>query len=586
MIVSRARSAWSVLLIPLLAAVGLAVATPASAATASLTVNGTVVDSSASPVQGQSVAIFTNLNFYSAVTDASGTFSVTVEYDTNMGYVSISAGAADAFIDPASLGGATETSIVITLPETVTVTVEGFVTDAYGVPLAGTPVSAFSDVSGGDSATTDADGYYSVTLDAVAGGTVSIYASDFSTYTSLSGYSDGDVIRHDFTIGSGSINSIEIDGTFLDAEGSPLPFADVFISTDQSFWQVTTDENGAFVQVVDFGEFAPVNLSADHAGLTLDPADLLGESSISVVLQQAAAAHVTVEGTVFDLDGNVVADQWVAASGETSAYGRSDAAGHYSLSVLADPFAEIAVEVEDGDVPYDVTGYEDGDVVTQDVVVTGSGYQIRVPGPAIQCDVDGDGIVDQVAAYTTVSTGAVNWTFSYGDAGFDWREATFGQGDISAVYCADLNGDGASEVIAQGAHVKVKKSTGDSVTKNDWWIYDFTTDTATARTFPNGEISGVVFENLDDIPGVEMIVERLRTNGPNTFWVLDDASAEIEKFRVGFGTGGTLDFADIDGVAGTDIVTTKVKPNGTLVTEYYTRASGVGEIVKVKVKAS
>jgi protocatechuate 3,4-dioxygenase beta subunit len=577
----RARRMVGVAVATALAVVGVGIATPASAEVAQLTINGTVVDSSSAPVADQAVTISTSLNYYNAVTDASGQFTVAVEYDTNMAYVSVNAGYANAYIDPPSLGGATETSIVLTLPDVVTVTIEGYVADAYGVPLAGTRVWAASAVPGGAETTTATDGYYSLTLQALAGGFLSVIALDYTNYAALTDYADGDVIRQDFTIGSGNVSSVELVGTFLDPAGAPLPFTDVYISADQNYWQVTTDANGNFVQVIEYGEFAAVNLYADHAGLTLDPSSLLGQTSVAVVLQQLSSAHVTIEGTVFDLDGNTVAGQLVFVYGDTSAYTRSDAAGHYSLAVLADPFAQVALEVEDGDNPYDIAGYSDGDVITQDVIVTGSGYEIRVPGVSLTCDVNGNGIDDIVNNYLLLTSGQNVWQMELDGEMWNWDEATFGEGEISAAYCADVNGDGASELIAQGSHEKVKKS-GTTVTKNDWWIYDYATDTATARTFPNGEISGVVFENLDADPGVEMIVERLRDAGPNTFWILDDATAEVEKIRVGFGSGGTLEFADFDGIAGTDIVTTKTKPNGTVVTEYYTRASGEGQIVTVK----
>ena len=581
----RARRLFGVAMAAVLAVVGVGIATPATAATATLTVNGTVLDSSSAPVADQAVQLYTSAGSYNAVTDASGQFTVAVEYDTDMAYVSVNAGYANAYIDPPSLGGATETSVVLTLPDVVTVTIEGYVTDAYGTPLPGTPVWASSQAGYAD-ASAGPDGHYALTVDALSGGSIMVQAVDYHNMTSLSGYSDGDTVRQDFTIGTGNVSSIEIQGVFLGVDGLPVPNEFVYLGTDQGYFYLTSDANGEFTQTVEYGEFGFVYLSADHADLQFDLASLVGQSTISVVLQKMPPAHVTIEGTVYDLASNPVAGQLLLAYGETSDYGWSDAAGHYSLSVLADPFTQFTLELEDGENnPYDISGYRDGDVVTRDVVVSGSGYEIGIPGPLTTCDINGDGFEDAVSSRFMITSGRNDWLFQLDEDGWDWGFASFGEGELTAVYCADLNGDGASELIAQGSHDKLKKS-GDTVTKNDWWIYDYTTDTATQRTFPNGEISGVVFENLDADPGVEMIVERLRESGPNTFWILDDATAEIEKIRVGFGTGGTLEFADFDGVAGIDIVTTKVRPNGTTVTEYYTRASGQGEIVTVKVKAN
>ena len=569
----------------LLAIVGVGIATPASAATATLTVHGTVVDSSSAPVADQAVQIYTNASSYSAVTDASGQFTVLVEYDTNMAYISVSAGPANAYIDPATLGGATETTVVLTLPDVVTVTIEGYVADAYGASLPGTPVWAYSP-AGGANANAGLDGFYTLTVDALAGGYINMSAGDHHSSATVSGYSDGDTIRQDFTVGTGTVHTVEIDGVYLDVAGSPIPFGDVYVSSDQESFPITTGADGTFTVSISYGEFGQVNLSAAYAFLDLDPASLIGQTNVSVVLQDLPIANFTIEGMVYDLDGNTVANQLLVAYGESTVYTRSDATGHYSLSAAGNPTSEVALSVEDGNNPYDITGYTEGSVITQDVVVTGSGEELGIAGPSIECDIDGDGFADQVVSSHMITSDRVDWQFFLGESGWDWASASFGQGDTSAVYCADLNGDGASELIAQGSHDKFRNSTGATVTKNDWWIYDYTTDSATARTFPNGEISGVVFENLDADASVEMIVERLRESGPNTFWILDDATADVEKIRVGFGTGGTLEFADFDGVAGIDIVTTKVRANGTTVTEYYTRASGQGEIVTVKVKAN
>jgi hypothetical protein len=563
--------------------VGVGVAAPASAATANLTINGTVVNSSSTPVANQAVTVSTNVHSYNAVTDATGRFSVAVEYDTNMAYVSVYAGLANAYIDPSTLGGATETSITLTLPDVVTVTIEGNVADAYGTPLAGTLVSASSEAGGAD-ATTDAAGHYSVTLQALLGRNIFMFTQDHGSLVVVTGYSAGAVIHQDITVGKGNVHTVEIDGVYLGVDGKPIASGEVYIASDQAFVLVTTNADGSFTATITYSEFGQINLSAAYASLDLDPATLIGKTNVSVVLRDLPIAHFTIQGTVYDLAGNTVANQLVAAYGEATTYTRSDAVGHYSLPAVGNPVSQIDLSVEDGD-DYAISGYSEGSLVTQDVVVTGSGSQIWISGPSIQCDVDGDGLVDEVSSHTVLTTGKVGWSFTLAADPFGVHEATFGQGTISAVYCADLNGDGASELIAQGAHDKVKKATGNTVTKNDWWIYDFATDTATQRTFPNGVISGVTFANLDATPGVEMIVERLRDSGPNTFWVLDTPTAPIEKFSVGFGTGGTLAFTNYDGVAGTDIVATKVKPNGTTVTEYYTRASGHGEVVKVKVKS-
>jgi protocatechuate 3,4-dioxygenase beta subunit len=753
---TRARRVLGVAMATVLAVVGIGIATPASAATASLTVNGTVLDVNGNPVVGATIHVSGDLSSAPTVlTDENGQFSGTVDYTELYGWVAYEGPGFSEPVDIASLGGATSIDVVVNLPDLAHVIIQGHVYDANGDPAVGIYLDALASGSENVFAETDALGAFSMSIYAVVGDEIYLSGDGFPAQH-LTGYADGDVIDLDLYLsGSGEPVTITVHGTLLDFNGAPVEGETLLVQADapaggSNEYNVTTDASGEFVQVVDAsttGFVSVTTLDWNYADY-VEVAALAGATDAYLTITLPQIVSVTIEGHVVDWQGNPTVGQQVYGGGPGNSVSVfTDENGFYSLTVeaaigswvqastmhsqdftsfvvesdgqvfvkdftlshmvsvtvqgtvtdtLGAPVANQAVDVfggSSGSTAYtDASGFysvttdaaiggylsvsfypypfgnswiveADGQVFTYDAQLTptiavsvqgtakdsygapiegfyvfafssydnawtttsadGSysipltavagdeisvytddpdqewqtlmadfdgqvltadwGGEIPVAGPVYSCDVDGDGALDDVATFTYTSSGDTQFEFAVNG---ESRTVDYGTSTVGGAYCADLVGNGSSAFIVQSSHLELKASTGETVTKNDWWIYDYTADTATVRTFPNGEISGVVFENLDADPGVEMIVERLRESGANTFWILDTPTAEIEKIRVGFGTGGTLEFANIDGVEGIDIVTTKVKPNGTTVTEYYTRASGYGEVLTVKVKAN
>ena len=582
---STARRVLAAAAVSLLAVAGVALATPASAAVVTVTVSGTVTTADGSPAVGETIQFNSSFGPAFATTDEVGAFSTVTYYDSSNPSLMYQVHGAMAQVDTALLDGSPEITINIQLPSMISTTIEGTVTDAYGVPMAFAQLWAFT-ASGLVTATTDENGFYSMPVEVVAGGSLSIQVVGTSPFAYLSEFVDGGITHFDIVAGTGNVNTILLAGVVLAPDGTPVQGITGGVGTDRMYYPFTTDENGRFSVQIEYGEFGQISIWVPASQTNLEPADLLGLETVSVVVQQMPPNHVTFSGHVRDTDGNLLAHHPVAVHGgdfNDMWYAFTDDSGYYTIDAVLQAFDSYNIVTDGTEEPFWGPDPFDGASITVDLISRGEDYEIGVLRSDFTCDVNGDGTEDGIVGYQMLASGRTDWQIETRGENWGWRATSFGQGDIAEVYCADLNGDGASEIIARVDTPKNHPKKGTTTTTHTWWVYDYATDTVTESTFGKGDLD-VYFENLDATPGVELIAVRTDTDAADKWWILDDPGSPIETFKLGFVADGTLAFEDINGAPGKEIVMSIVKPNGNTKVEYYTRATGVGSIVNYTIK--
>lgn len=540
----------------------------------SVTVHGHVEDSAGNDVVGQSVSASSSVGWADGYTDDAGNYSLT--FDAAVGdRIAVQAYPIPGIGQFIVVGDGQSFVYNFYKPDLVTVTVTGIQLDADGNPAAYLGVSAGSGVDW-QWGWSQEDGTYSIVLTALDGDDVYVYSDDYSYEGKVfHGVHDGDVLVANFGVAGPGYDTVLIDGLFLDADGNPVAGEDVTIATDVDTYVVTSLANGSFEAQIEYTPGGFVELSADHAALSVDPADLAGHDGYAVTLQKLPDGPVTIEGYLTDMDGNPVPGNLVAAYALGSAYTFTDATGYYKVTVEADPFASIAVMAEGNEGPEFLEGAPAGSTLWLDLVLTGGGTPLAFPAGEYACDVDGDGSADTIAEFLYPSTGDLRFDVPFGG---DVRSVAYTGGEIDATYCADLTGGGQEFIVRSDSTVIVNPATGKTVTNHDWWIYDAAADEVTTTAFGQDALR-VYVADLDGDGNDELIAEHPSGGKSSKWWIYDGRGIPVETAHFGFGAAGTVALIDVDGAPGVDIVTTLQKKNAT-VSEYYTRSGGVGHVVK------
>ena len=312
------------------------------------TLSGTVSD--ANPA-GLTVNFGGALSGQTAITDANGNYSLAT---TISGPATVSATVTDGLGQPSNEADFTITADTpsITLSGTETSaghwTLSGTVTDAFG--SAGLTVN-FGGALSGQTATTDANGNYSLATTISGPATVSATVTDGLTLTSSPA---------SFTITTDTPPSITLGGTETSAghwtlsgtvsDANPANLT-VNFGGALSGQTATTDANGNYSLSTTISGPATVSATVtDGLGQPSNEADfaITADTPPSITLSgiETSAGHWTLSGTVSDANpANLTVNFGGALSGQTAT---TDSYGNYSLATTISGPATVSATVTDG----------------------------------------------------------------------------------------------------------------------------------------------------------------------------------------------------------------------------------------------
>jgi protocatechuate 3,4-dioxygenase beta subunit len=368
----------------------------------SSTVTGKIVDRNGAGLAGISVALSGVTDSHSATTDSAGIYTMSgVEaghyhlYATGSTWLdSYYPGVRlwnDAALVAVPEGGTT------TLPDFSMVrsaSISGTVTDTSGAPLQGALVYAYSaddPAYGADSAWTDEDGNYTITD--LWPGTYTVRGSLQSYRTTWLGgvATKADATWTDVTsdVGSGfdlalpKRDGAPVAGTVVDADGYPVPDAEVYLSTDTDSYTASTTATGTY----SLG-FAPAgtysievwNSSAtcgSDASGSCTPATVTVGSTAVTGLEITTPRQGTVSGSISNPSGSGMDEFWVGlyrpGTGEEVAWDYVGSGDTYQLPNVAYGSYTIKAGVLDSNL-YDLVDAVviDGPTVTKNLALTAS----------------------------------------------------------------------------------------------------------------------------------------------------------------------------------------------------------------------
>ncbi len=333
-----------------------------------VTVSGTVSDTSANPLSGVAITLDDGAgNTFSGTTDGTGAFSIAgVTGNATYTLTAILGGFQDATATvPVQTTDVTNVAVTMT-PVAATVTVSGTVSDATANPLSGVSVTLDDGAGHTFSGTTDGTGAFSIT---------GVTASTTYTLTaSLAGYQDAtmsvpvqttDVTSLAVTM-TPTPTSVIVSGTVTDAASSN-PLANVSLTLDDGAGNTlsatsATDGTFSFTGVpVSTTYTLTATLTGYQDATQQVPVQTADVTSLTVSMTASTTTTWSVSGTVTDADNNnapiVGATVSIASPSVTAT---TDAQGNFTLTGVPDGTYDVQATA---------TGYNPG---TQSVTVSGA----------------------------------------------------------------------------------------------------------------------------------------------------------------------------------------------------------------------
>lgn len=300
------------------------------------TIRGSVRDWDGTPMAGiQMYAQNGGSTTAKTTADASGAYTLTVIaglYQVSAGKYPLPAPATQFVIVPPDVAG-----IDFTFP--LRYTIAGAVHDHTGTPVAGAQVSTAWDDPISAYGSTDDDGRYRLTviagayhLAATAPGLIRPVTRTLAVPPAATAI--------DFNLPE----RYQVSGTVRDWEGAPLADASVTAVVGQKYYDVAsslTDAAGVYTLTV---AAATYNIFASKEGyLSPSPQEITVPPARSDV-DLTFLRPYTIRGTVRDQDGTPMADVTMSARQNYwgMAYGRTDVAGAYTLTVAAGAYSIVA----------------------------------------------------------------------------------------------------------------------------------------------------------------------------------------------------------------------------------------------------
>ena len=267
---------------------------------------------------------------------------------------------------------ASDNTTAVSFQEPATYTYSGTVTDQNGDPLSGMQVGL-----GNGSAITNAQGQYSMILEAGDYTTTGVSIDNETDNPTVDGYqiSDGGMsssaVNEDLTTGNVTqnfvFNYVKLNIDTNDSSGNPDPnipinyYGSGTISVDGVPYTVSSNmpsssgSNGVYTGWVlagvtfSSGDLCATFPSGAHT-CTTSPVTMSGDQTVTFSFNQPA--YHTLSGTITDQNGNPIPDLGVGlgggqAAGNNNNYGgTTNASGQYSFSAEADTYSHFGVGID------------------------------------------------------------------------------------------------------------------------------------------------------------------------------------------------------------------------------------------------
>lgn len=286
-----------------------------------VTISGTVTNESSEAISGAKVSI----NDLSATTDNKGAYSISVEKGTS-GIISVSADGY-SFTSSTVRNVAENKTMDFTGKKVVTTaTISGKVVDEKSKGISGATVSA-----NGKTATTDANGAYSLVVSLGFSGKMSVTADGYEFDPVAIRNVNADKTQHFIGKKIDLVSYVTISGKVLDESGKAISDAQVSINGTT----VTTDKDGKYSISVEKGYSGNLTASADD--YAFDPISITATANLTDkdFKGKKSVQFVTISGKVSDNNGSGINGAKVSLTedGEDGKTVETNYFGSYSIAV-------------------------------------------------------------------------------------------------------------------------------------------------------------------------------------------------------------------------------------------------------------
>ena len=286
-----------------------------------VTISGTVTDESSEAISGAKVSI----NDLSATTDNKGAYYISVEKGTS-GIILVSADGY-SFTSSTVRNVAENKTMDFTGKKVVTTaTISGKVVDEKSKGISGATVSA-----NGKTATTDANGAYSLVVSLGFSGKMSVTADGYEFDPVAIRNVNADKTQHFIGKKIDLVSYVTISGKVLDESGKAISDAQVSINGTT----VTTDKDGKYSISVEKGYSGNLTASADD--YAFDPISITATANLTDkdFKGKKSVQFVTISGKVSDNNGSGINGAKVSLTedGEDGKTVETNYFGSYSIAV-------------------------------------------------------------------------------------------------------------------------------------------------------------------------------------------------------------------------------------------------------------